>query len=341
MNNVKKLTASETSYELLRVLSDGEFHSGESLGESLGITRAAIWKQLKKLEDWGLAVESNRGVGYKLKSSIDLLSADEVVRHLTTQDFLSTLEVFPSIDSTNKYLLERVHNPDFSGSVVSAEMQTSGRGRRGRVWESPFASNLYLSIGWTTNEGIASLEGLSLAIGVGIAEAVESLGIAGNQLKWPNDILNQNRKLAGVLIEIGGDLAGDCNFVVGIGLNVQMQQLDGEKIDQPWTDLSTLAKEQSITLPGRNRVLSILLNHLLPIIANYSHTGLQPYIDRWQQRNWTANQAVTISGGASSVSGVNLGITESGALQLIVDGDVRNFNGGELSLRVKDGSIIN
>lgn len=335
----EKSTQLDANEDLIKILSDGQYHSGESLGEKLGISRAAIWKQLKKIEDLGLGIESSKGVGYRLEEPLDLLSLDTVLSELAVRDSITNFQLFSSLDSTNQYLLERTHTADFSGSVICAERQTAGKGRRGRVWESPFASNLYFSIGWTTNEGVASLEGLSLAIGVGITDALEGLGLSESQVKWPNDILHKGRKLAGVLIEVGGDLAGDCHFIVGVGLNVKMAKALGANINQPWVDLFSLAQEGYLpkTLPSRNTILATLLNHLLPIISNYSSTGLSPFIDRWQEKSWSQNKLVNVIGGSATSCGINMGISDTGALKVMVDGELRYFNGGEISLRVSDG----
>ncbi len=203
---------------LMRLLSDGEVHSGEQLGEALGISRAAVWKQLKKLEALGVEVVAVKGRGYQLSQRLEPLEGAKIVERLPAQarHHLARLFVEDQLPSSNEYLRQRFEQGAGHGEVCLVELQTAGRGRRGRVWSTPWGQSLMLSLGWRFESGIAVLEGLSLAVGVVVAQVLEQHGVAP-KLKWPNDILLSEQgdgpgdelgKLAGILIEVTGDAAG-------------------------------------------------------------------------------------------------------------------------------------
>jgi BirA family biotin operon repressor/biotin-[acetyl-CoA-carboxylase] ligase len=242
--------------DVLPLLADGEFHSGQQLADVLGISRTAVWKQLKKLEELGLEVEASKASGYRLPGGIELLDAQKIQSGLGTSasPVLTRLWLDSAVDSTNAEAMRQLQQGPCAGLVCLAEQQTAGRGRRGRSWVSPFASNLYLSVVWEFEGGAASLEGLSLAVGVAVAQGLENCGAGGIELKWPNDLLHQGRKLGGILIEMVGDAAGSCQVVIGIGINVRMPRQAGEAIDQAWTDLSQIAPG----LPHRNHLLVLV-----------------------------------------------------------------------------------
>ncbi|CAG1769414.1 partial BirA family transcriptional regulator, biotin operon repressor / biotin---[acetyl-CoA-carboxylase] ligase, partial [uncultured bacterium] len=228
---------------LLTLLADGEFHSGTALAHCLGVSRVAVAKQLNQLADvLGLELIAVTGKGYRLALPLELLNHDLIMENLITdsRELISKLEIHTQIDSTNRYLMEQLRQQSVSGRVCFAEQQTHGKGRRGRVWVSPFGHNIYLSIAWQFSTGAVALSGLSLAVGVAVIRALKQLGIGDVGLKWPNDIYAQGKKLGGVLIEVSGETDGTCNTVIGVGLNVYLAQEQGANITQAWTDLTTL-----------------------------------------------------------------------------------------------------
>ncbi|WP_299982929.1 bifunctional biotin--[acetyl-CoA-carboxylase] ligase/biotin operon repressor BirA [uncultured Pseudoteredinibacter sp.] len=313
--------------DILGVLADGEFHSGEELGQAMGVSRTAVWKHLRKLDELGLELESVKGKGYRLHGGLDLLSQEAILKYLpdASADLISRFEIFDSIESTNSYLLERGAH----GHVCMAERQMSGRGRRGRAWVSPFAKNVYLSVCWMFQGGAQSLEGLSLAVGVAVAEAIESLGIDGVQLKWPNDVLHNGRKLGGILLEMSGDVSGECKLVLGIGLNVKMPDAGSRDIDQAWVDLSQLGLKAD-----RNHLAAAILQRLMPMLASYDKDGFAQYRERWQSLDAFYGKEVYVSSAQQRTEGVANGVAESGALRLLVGDVEREFSGGEVSLRL-------
>ncbi len=321
---------------LLRALADGLFHSGEELGRIMSVSRTAVWKQIKKLEDTGLQVESVKGKGYRLVGGVDLLDATVIESRLTveTKKLISELDVLGVVASTNVLAMDRALNSRAGGYVCTAEQQTAGRGRRGKPWVSTYAGSIYLSVVWEFAGGAAALEGLSLATGVTVVEALRDSGLEDVQLKWPNDVLYDGRKLAGILLEMTGDAAGPCQVVVGIGINVNMSAEQGRGIGQPWVDMATIAG----SAVSRNLLLSHLLNKLLPMLAGYEDDCFIAYRDRWQQLDAFAGQQVFVSLGEETVHGVTAGVDATGALLLETAAGRRLFSGGEVSLRRADDS---
>jgi BirA family biotin operon repressor/biotin-[acetyl-CoA-carboxylase] ligase len=321
---------------LIKVMADGNFHSGEELGQVMSVSRTAVWKQIKKIEGMGLTVESVKGRGYRLVGGVDLLNQDFILAGLSPDACLlvSELDVSDVVDSTNAQALNRAIKGPSSGYVCTAEQQTAGRGRRGKSWLSPYGGSIYLSIVWEFVGGAAALEGLSLATGVVVVESLKQLGLEGVQLKWPNDLLCDGHKLAGILLEMTGDAAGPCQVVVGIGLNVTMSSDLGARIDQPWVDVNTIAGKKY----SRNELLITLLNALLPMLASYESEGFSAYKERWQDLDAFSGQQVLVSVGPEVVSGVAMGVDSTGALRVETPSGMRQFNGGEVSLRGSNDS---
>lgn len=323
-----------TKIEVLKLLADGEFHSGQELADILGVSRTAVWKQLGKFSELGVQIESAKGRGYRLLGGLQLLEEDLIRSELSVEaaGLLGELQLPGIIDSTNTEALKRIAEGLAQGFVCSAEQQTAGRGRRGRAWVSPYGSNIYMSVVWGFEGGAAALEGLSLAVGVAVCEALEELGLSGLKLKWPNDILFNGKKLAGILLEMVGDAAGSCQVVVGLGVNVKMPLESGQQIDQAWVDIRNLPGGEYI---DRNRLQAALLNSLLPALQSFQSQGFGLFRQRWLIRDAYAGQSVVVILGEQKISGRALGVDERGALLLETAVGVKTFNGGEISLRVE------
>lgn len=319
---------------LLSHLADGEFHSGEDLGAALGISRTAVWKQLQKLADVGLELESVKGRGYRLPGGFCALDAHLIRSHLSAESapLLSALNILQQTTSTSTELANLGRQGAGSGSVCVAEQQTAGRGRLGRQWVSPFGRNLMFSVLWEFEGGAAALEGLSLAVGLVLAEALAEMGVAGVQLKWPNDVLCRSRKIAGILLEMQGDAAGRCQVIIGIGVNVAMP--DNAVIDQAWTDLG----RETSTIVDRNQLLALLLGRLLPMLSSFGEIGFGFYQERWEALDMLRDHRVILHQGEQRVSGVCRGVAGNGALKFEGDSGLELVSGGEVSLRAADDS---
>ncbi|MDR7092251.1 bifunctional biotin--[acetyl-CoA-carboxylase] ligase/biotin operon repressor BirA [Cellvibrio fibrivorans] len=315
--------------QILVLLADGEFHSGEELGLLLGVSRAAVWKHLQKLEGLGIKLLSIKGRGYCIDGGLDLLDLEKIGAQIHSSLPIK-LNLFPQIDSTNAYLMRHA---DPALQVCLAESQSAGRGRRGRVWVSPFAQNIYCSIGWGFEGGVAALEGLSLAVGLVIVRTLQRYGVAGLQLKWPNDVLYQDHKLAGVLIEMTGDPAGYCQVVIGVGINVAMDDDSAHVITQSWIDLRTIVEQQGLPCVSRNQLVAALIDELLLVLNGYEQTGFADYCVEWQSFNAHAGQMVELRNGNNVCNGICVGVNEVGALVLETAIGREIFHGGEISLR--------
>jgi BirA family biotin operon repressor/biotin-[acetyl-CoA-carboxylase] ligase len=317
-------------YQLVEWLADGRFQSGEVLGERLGVSRAAVWKQVRELERAGLAVQAVRGKGYRLAQPLELLNVALIQAEMgaLARESLARIELFHELASTNDHL--RQQGMPVSGAVCLAERQTHGRGRRGRHWVSPYGANLYLSLSWRFERGVAALAGLSLVAGVALLRALRKLGVEHAGLKWPNDLYLEQAKLAGILIEISGESAGPCTVVIGLGVNMAMPERWGRDIDQHWTDLGRACGRPI----SRNRLAGQVLDQLLTALQEFDRQGLHPFRDEWQEHDLSYGRPVQVLLADAVIPGLGAGIDEDGAFLLDTPNGLRRFTSGEVSLRI-------
>lgn len=308
---------------LVSLLADGEFHSGEQLGERLGMSRAAINKHIQTLRDWGVDVFTVPGKGYSLPEPIQLLSQAWISEKVPD----GNVAVLSVIDSTNQYLMDRI-SEIASGDACVAEYQQAGRGRRGRKWFSPFGANLYLSMYWRLEQGPAAAVGLSLVIGMVMAEVLQELGADKVRVKWPNDLYLNDRKLAGILVELTGKTGDAAQIVIGAGINLVMRNVEDSVINQGWINL----QEAGITI-DRNVLVVRLITELRSALALFEEEGLVPWLSRWDQLDNFINRPVKLIIGEREIFGISRGIDMQGALLLEQDGVIKPWMGGEISLR--------
>jgi len=318
-------------YSLIAQLADGRFHSGEMLGQALGISRAAIWKMIPKLEQLGLEVYAVSGKGYRLAAPFEPLDKAAILDRLSPESrkHLAELEVLRELDSTNRYLLQAASGGIASGSVCLAEYQYGGRGRRGRNWASPYGGNIYLSLLWRFTDGTARLGGLSLAVAVALMRLLQEFGVADAGIKWPNDILVEGKKLAGILLDVAGESNGPCHVVIGIGMNFHMSKKQAEGIGQPWIDLHQLGLSQ-----GRNDITGRLIHQLLLALDTYQVEGLAAFIDEWRNWDLARDNLITIRHGDEGKQGVARGVDEQGLLLVEHSDGIRCYASGEVSMRL-------
>lgn len=309
--------------KIMAILADGEFHSGEQLGQELGMSRAAINQHLKILETWGVSTYRVTGKGYCLSEPINLL--DE--RIISQQYHTENVEVIPVIDSTNQYLLDSIDTLT-TGDVCLAEYQQAGRGRRGGKWFSPFGANLYLSMYWRLEQGPAAAMGLSLVVGIVIAETLVQFGCHDVKVKWPNDLYINNRKLAGILVEMTGKTGDVAHIVIGAGINIAMKSDTTSSIDQSWT---SLYQEDVIT--DRNALSAAIITNLRSALRTFETQGMVPFLPRWHALDNFLNKPVKLIIGDREIHGIERGINEFGALMLEQEDEIKAWVGGEISLR--------
>jgi len=319
---------------LIDILVDGHFHSGESLGATLGVSRAAIWKAVKALDQYGLKVHAVRGRGYRLASPVELLDEEKIRSLLSphTREQLAHLEVLRIVDSTNQQLLRAVKECSQVGRVCMAEWQQEGKGRRGRTWESPFGGGINLSFSWQFASGPASLSGLSLAMGVAVIRTLKTAGLQKAGLKWPNDIVLDDRKLGGILVEMTAETEGPSYVVIGIGLNFDMSYSENIAIDQPWIDLVTAMELGGFS---RNRLAASLIDNLSEIISTFEQNGFADYRDEWMQYDALAGRNIFVQTANETQHGRSRGVDAQGALLMEVDGRILRYDSGDVSMRAE------
>ncbi|MDX1635855.1 MAG: biotin--[acetyl-CoA-carboxylase] ligase [Marinobacter sp.] len=321
-----------TTQALIQLLADGQIHSGASLAARLGVSRTAVWKQVRRAQDKGYDIETLKGRGYRLLDRVDLLDPAGIFAGLPPDLARPVdIQVFETLDSTNAEVARQrataASGNEAATLVCIADTQTAGRGRRGRPWQSPAGENLYLSLGLTLRGGFAALEGLSLVIGVAIADALEALGVPDVSLKWPNDLQVSGEKLAGILIELQGELEGAAQVVAGIGLNVHMQQAPG--VDQAWTSLARVGEGRRWR---RNQLAAALVASVLNAVDRFEREGFAPFRARWQQRDvFMDRDLVAVQG---DLRGLGCGIDEAGHYRIRTDQGLQTVRAGEISMRV-------
>ncbi len=314
---------------LARRLADGRFHSGTELARELGVSRAAVWKHVGRLAALGLDVHAVRGKGYRLAQPLELLREADVRAALApaAASRLARITVLDVVDSTSLWLARR---PGTAPEACLAECQTAGRGRRGRRWISPYGAGLCLSLRWRFEAGPAALSGLSVAVGVAVAEALADGGAEGVGLKWPNDLVHGGAKLGGILVDLAGEGTGPTTVVVGVGINVRMPPDRALPVETPWTELAALPGPPDCS---RNRLAGRLLGRLVAALERFAAAGLDPFLPGWRSRDVVAGRTVEIVGAGWRERGTAQGIDGSGALLLRTEAGLRRLATGEVSVR--------
>jgi BirA family biotin operon repressor/biotin-[acetyl-CoA-carboxylase] ligase len=319
--------------ELLGLLADGELHSGEELAAALAVSRAAVWKQLRRLSEWGVDCMAERGRGYRLARPLDLLTAVAIRQALPqfAAGRLRNLDVHESLASTNDALLSVGDLPAGRFDACLAEFQTAGRGRRGRRWLAPFGSGLCLSVNWTFRDAPAALGALSLAAGIAVIRMLAAIGVAGAGLKWPNDIVHAGRKLGGILIDLRGEAAGPAYVVIGVGLNTRLpvqtfEALLAEGIDA--VDLAALG-----AVPRRSSAAATLIGELALALEEFDARGFAAFADEWHDVDALTGQAVRVLQGEQTQEGVVRGVDPDGALLVETGGVRRRVLSGDVTVR--------
>lgn len=317
---------------LLDLLSSGATVSGADLARRLGISRAAVWKQIEALRAAGLPIQARAGEGYRLDRPLDRLDAAAIRRALpaAVRKGIGALEVHWKLDSTSSELLRRVEElPD--RAFVFAEMQTAGRGRRGRHWVSPPASNLAFSCLKRFEQGYAALSGLSLAIGVSAARALQACGVEGVGVKWPNDLVCRGAKLAGILVELGGEFLGPCHAVIGVGINVNVPADARAAIAQPVTDLAEICD----AAPSRNALASALVEHLCTALDAFAASGFAAFAADYARYDALRGRMLRVDDPRGVFEGVAMGVDARGALRVRTPGGERLVDSAEVSVRAQ------
>lgn len=319
--------AHQRTWQLLQLLADGEFHSGEVLASQLGVSRASVFNALAEVADYGVILQRIRGRGYRLAQPWQRLELEAVRTSLGKAAGKFAIEILPQAASSNSLLLQRAALGAHSGSVLAVELQTAGRGRMGRTWHSGLGGALTFSLLWRFDCALNALSGLSLAVGVAVVRALNRWEAKGVCLKWPNDILTGQGKLAGVLIEAQGDMLGPSAVVIGIGLNCVLADNLLDKIDQPAAALSEVCAQP----PTRNQLLAGLLQELSAVLGQFEQDGFAVFRAEWERYHCYQDREVQVRMADGAVMhGVARGVSASGELRLETMQGMRLLNSGEI-----------
>lgn len=321
---------SHINLALLQTLSDGRFYSGEWLADQAGCTRSAVWKQIQLLREIpGIQIDAVTGRGYRLREPLALLDQTEILRQLSEKNSpqLEQCDVLAITESTNTLAAQQAPSLNHARAWF-AEYQTAGRGRRGRQWLGGFARHLQFSLAYQFELPMRQLTGLSIAVGAVIMRVLTEQGVRNVGLKWPNDLLCEGEKLAGILVEVNGEMAGPSTAIIGIGLNVSHDPKTVGEIEHPITSLQALGY-----VVDRNQLAGAVLDQLLALCRDYVSQGLQPYLATWREHDVYQGKKVALVGPNQTIFGTQMGLADDGGVLLEIDGKTRAYYAGEISLR--------
>jgi BirA family biotin operon repressor/biotin-[acetyl-CoA-carboxylase] ligase len=325
-----------TQQKLFGLLADGELHSGTELAAALDISRTAVWKQIRQLAELDVTVEAQAGQGYRLPLPVEPLDQDAILAAVQPEarSSLQQLDVLWATGSTSDFLLQNAATGAGRANVCVAEYQSGGRGRRGRKWFAPAGAGICLSVAWHFSSSPASLSCLGLAAGVGVLRALRVGGINDAQLKWPNDIILDHGKLAGILVDVKGEAGGPLQAVIGVGLNFSVDPETRDAIGRaggvPPAGL-TMAGERSPL--GRNRMAGSLISEIVQVLQQFEREGFAALAGEWRAADYLCDRSVEVQTDNSSVMGVARGISVDGQLQVEVDGKLHTLVSGDVSVR--------
>lgn len=324
-----------TRHRLLQCLNSREFRTGTEIGAQLGLSRAAVHKQVGTLVEQGVPIHRVPGRGYRLADGIALLDAHAIARRLSgrAQALVCGIDVLDEVDSTSAELDRRSAARAFNGRVCLAEKQVSGRGRRGRSWIASPYRDIMMSIGIEYPQWPAQLPTLGLVTALAVVDALASLGVPGLMVKWPNDVVHEDGKVCGVLLDVTGETHGTCRVIAGIGINVSSGGGEARDIGRPWTDLAAITGPA----PDRNAVVVQCLDRLLPAFREFPQAGFGPYRSAWRRLDALRGRDIVVHGvDGATCEGKAGGVDESGRLRMIdANGCGRVFTQGDVSVRVR------
>jgi BirA family biotin operon repressor/biotin-[acetyl-CoA-carboxylase] ligase len=322
--------------QLLHLLADGQLHSGSELAAELGVSRSAVWKHIRQLESLELEVAAQAGQGYRLAAPLELFDEAQIVNAMNerTRQLCGAPEILWTSKSTSDHLLKEPAPLAGNAHACLAEYQSSGRGRRGRQWFAPAGHGICLSVAWSFATSPANLACLGLAVGVGVLRAVRAAGAANAQLKWPNDIVVDGCKLAGILIDVQGESGGPLYIVAGVGVNYRLNNFTEEAVAANG-GIVPASMTAAGEVAGRNRTAALLINEICAVLAAFSADGFASLADEWSGADYLAGRKVNVQLDDTVLSGIARGITDDGRLQLETDGKLQLLVTGDVSVRAE------
>ena len=316
---------------VVQTLADGRSLGRDALARECGIEGTALEEAFEGLAALGVALIVEQGA-ISLASPVDLLDAG-LIRRAVPRLEPEAVHVRFAVDSTNSVLARRLREGARAPELCAAEIQTAGKGRQGRRWVSGLGRSLVLSVSWRFDAPAEGLSGLSLALGVALVEALAAGGFDGVMLKWPNDLVVDERKLAGILVEVSRSGSGSAACVAGVGFNLDLAPVDSGRIDQPWTDFARGFGR----VPVRNTLAARVANALLDACEQFREQGLEPFAARWRERDALHGRPVRVLSGGAPIDGTARGIDDDGALLVEHSSGVVRCESGEVSVRARGG----
>ena len=299
--------------------------SGALIAKKLNITRTAVWKAINKLKAYNVIIATQKN-GYALNQNLVLLNHDRIIKHLNKN---IKLNIFETLDSTNQYLIDKNDLDTSKIHVCTTEFQSSGKGRLGKTWLSPFGQNICLSICTFLNTDLSKLGGLSLVVSLAITKTLKDISKNNDiKVKWPNDILYNKKKLSGVLVQVISEIHNLCKIVIGIGINVNHDpKLHTNEINQPWTSLKQITDKHL----DRNDITPKLINNVVNYLEIFKEKGFEEFIQEWEKHDLFFNQDIILLNGNKTIKGCEVGVDKNGHLLLKQNKDITSFSCGETS----------
>ncbi|MBY0483396.1 biotin--[acetyl-CoA-carboxylase] ligase [Nitrosomonas sp.] len=324
----------QSALSILRLLNDGQYWSGESLEKKLFCKRAKILNSLKDIDSYGIKIVNTRGLGFRWINPISYLNKNLILGYNSIDLRNFNITLFDTLDSTNTFLLDNLKNGVVDNRcipVVATEYQTNGRGRAGRLWYSGFGDSLTFSFGWRFDKGVSALSGISLIIGIAIIRVLRTFSITCASIKWPNDILVGNKKLAGILIELRGEICGPSYAVIGVGFNYKLSDNIKSIINQKTTDFLSI----SDVYFDRNQILSALLTEFQNILPVFVNHGFAYFKKEWiSYHAFERHQVSLILPNDSVIVGTVDGVKEDGSICLMTSSGRKSYHVGDISIRL-------
>ena len=328
---------------VFRRLGGGGFHSGADLAAELGVSRNAIWKAVGSLKELGVIIHAVRNRGYRLAVPSAPLDAQRICDGLDaeTRKRVRQVAVAWELASTNTTLFARTDVAAGQCEVLLAEVQSAGRGRRGRSWLATPGGALCLSLGWSFEQMPRDMGSLGLMVGVCALQALREHLPPGLQertplrLKWPNDLICEGRKLGGILIDLRAEAGGPSYVVIGIGLNVALDEAARTQINASGTEPCDL-RSLEVSPLERNSVAASLIECLVRGLPVFEREGLKPFREQWQNADALRGRAVNVTTVQETTRGVARGIDIDGALLVETPNGLLRFVSGEVSVRAEE-----
>jgi len=324
---------SSDNFSFLKILSflkshKSEFLSGQDMSDVLKISRVAVWKDIKKIRSLGYKIESKQNLGYRLVDTTKLLLPWEVMQNLNTKFLGKKVYYFSTIDTTQNFAMEIVTKNNMNGTIIIAKKQTGGRGRMKRKWKSP-VGGIWMSIIIHPKFGISSTTLVPIAISLALCIAIEKTLKIKPELKWPNDVTVNGKKVAGVLVD-ASIVSNEIEYmIIGVGINFKIKPIELAntiKKTPNFYGVTTLVKKDENSLPLLHQFLYELENVLQMIDSK--HTG--KIVNQWTKRSSTIGRNVSIVTGNGSINGKALKIDNDGALIISKGKKVEKILAGDI-----------